>query len=189
VVKNCTKRNTGELEVEDVRRQVQAVPNRRTDAEIIPLGSTLTKSEISLATYSTRELRGQSAHGQAMLTGSQSALMRRLFGELSDEGLSCVCGPRAYRCPGVRWGVVGGRGSRAMPVCRHRPGAGLSIIRAYEASFRHGIISRYEPPLPRAKRSADSHGSREGARCGRSATARLRSRTRTNVTPHRASAG
>ena len=84
--------------------------------------------------------------------------MRRLFGALSDEGLSCVCGPRAYRCPGVRWGAVGGGGRGAVLVCCDRLGAGLSIICADEAPFRHGIISRYEPPLPPAKRSAGSHG-------------------------------
>jgi hypothetical protein len=78
----------------------------------------------------TREARSQSPHGQAIKTGSHLRLMRRLFGELSDEGLSCVRGPRAYCCAGVRWGVVGGRGSGAVHGCRHHPGAGLSIVRA-----------------------------------------------------------
>ncbi len=79
--------------------------------------------------------------GQAIKTVSNLRLMRRLFGELADESLSRVCGPRAYCCAGVHRGVVGGRGSGAVHGCRHRPGAGLSIIRAHQTSFSHRIIS------------------------------------------------
>jgi hypothetical protein len=82
-----------------------------------------------------------SPYGQAIKTVSNLRLMRRLFGELADESLSRVCGPRAYCCAGVHRGIVGGRGSGAVHGCRHRPGAGLSIIRAHQTSFSHRIIS------------------------------------------------
>jgi hypothetical protein len=123
----------------------------------------------------TREACGWSRHGQAIRTGSQFTLMRRLLGDLSDEGVSCVYRPRAYHCPGVHWGIVGGRGCGAVLVCRHRADAGLSIIRAYEPSFPPGTISRYQPSLPPGKRAARSHGCRRGAHCRESATPRLRS--------------
>jgi hypothetical protein len=116
-------------------------------------GRSVNSLKAKISRFLARDVRGAKlvSHGQAIKTGSHLRLMRRLFGELSDEGLSCVCGPRAYCCAGVRWGVVGGRGSGAVHGWRHRRGVGLSIIRAHQASFPHRIIALTRAAIAAAK--------------------------------------
>jgi hypothetical protein len=67
-------------------------------------------------------------NGQSVKTGSSLALTRRHFGELSDDDLTPACLGRADRDLGFCRSVLGGGGSRVVPVRHHLLDLGLQPL-------------------------------------------------------------